>query len=180
MKKIATHNSATGEKGRGLLSWLVTPFARCQGKSIEGQLSAGCRYFDLRVKKDRKGHWVLAHGLWTARTDILDVLRLLGGEKGVYVMLTYEGRSDNAAFLMEEFLSLYAKQLKNVQVTEVNVKHPVWRTVKTLNEVALGTDFERLDGANWRTLLPLPWLWKKLRHDKTEFQDDVFIMVDFL
>lgn len=32
MKKIGTHNSATGESGHGILSWLGTPFARCQSK----------------------------------------------------------------------------------------------------------------------------------------------------
>lgn len=29
MEKIATHNSATGEAGRGILSFLVAPFSKC-------------------------------------------------------------------------------------------------------------------------------------------------------
>ena len=41
MLKIATHDSATGESGRGLLSRLVTPFARTQGKTIREQYDAG-------------------------------------------------------------------------------------------------------------------------------------------
>ena len=43
MNKIATHDSATGERGHGLLSWLVTPFAKTQSKTIAEQYAAGCR-----------------------------------------------------------------------------------------------------------------------------------------
>ena len=55
MNKIATHDSATGEKGRGFLSFLVTPFAKTQSKTIKEQYDAGCRSFDIRVKKDSDG-----------------------------------------------------------------------------------------------------------------------------
>ena len=48
MNKIATHDSATGEKGRGFLSFLVTPFAKTQSKTIKEQYDAGCRSFDIR------------------------------------------------------------------------------------------------------------------------------------
>jgi len=39
--KIATHDSATGEKGKGFLSFLVSPFAKTQSKSIQEQYDAG-------------------------------------------------------------------------------------------------------------------------------------------
>ena len=48
--KIATHDSATGEKGKGLLSIIGTPFARTQSKTIKEQYDTGCRMFDIRVK----------------------------------------------------------------------------------------------------------------------------------
>ena len=48
--KIATHDSATGERGQGFLSWLVTPFAKTQSKTIKEQYEAGCRMFDIRIK----------------------------------------------------------------------------------------------------------------------------------
>ena len=56
MKKIATHDSATGEKGKGILSWLITPFAKTQSKTIKEQYESGCRMFDLRVRK-KFGEW---------------------------------------------------------------------------------------------------------------------------
>ena len=59
--KIATHDSATGEKGKGLLSIIGTPFARTQSKTIEEQYVAECRMFDIRVKLI-KGSFKCAHG----------------------------------------------------------------------------------------------------------------------
>lgn len=46
LPKIGTHNSATGEKGKGFISLLVTPFSKCQGSDIASQINMGCRYFD--------------------------------------------------------------------------------------------------------------------------------------
>ena len=52
--KIATHDSATGEKGKGFLSFLVSPFAKTQSKTIKEQYDAGCRSFDMCIEKRRK------------------------------------------------------------------------------------------------------------------------------
>ena len=62
MNKIATHDSATGEKGKGFLSFLVTPFAKTQSKTIKEQYDAGCRSFDIRVREDKDGIIRCAHG----------------------------------------------------------------------------------------------------------------------
>lgn len=45
---IATHNSGTGERGGGLLSLLLTPFVRCQSKTLVEQYKSGTRLFDIR------------------------------------------------------------------------------------------------------------------------------------
>ena len=59
MKKIATHDSATGERSKNWLNALGKVFAQTQTKTIKEQYEAGVRYFDLRVDKDL----VLCHGL---------------------------------------------------------------------------------------------------------------------
>lgn len=60
---IGTHNSATGEKGKGILSWLVTPFSKTQSKTIEEQYNAGCTMFDIRFKQDKDKVVICKHGL---------------------------------------------------------------------------------------------------------------------
>ena len=71
--KIATHDSATGERGQGFLSWLVTPFAKTQSKTIKEQYEAGCRMFDIRARY-AAGAWRCAHGVWTSVRDVYSIL----------------------------------------------------------------------------------------------------------
>ena len=70
MIKIATHDSATGERSKNLLHALGKVFAQTQTKTIKEQYEAGVRYFDIRVDKDL----VLCHGLWKADKDFADLL----------------------------------------------------------------------------------------------------------
>ena len=100
MIKIATHNSFTGEKGDGLLSFLVSAFSKCQSKTLVQQHRCGCRLFDLRVKWDKgRGRFVAAHGLWKAKKSLLKLMAELNGiaasspVKTKY-LLTYEGECE--------------------------------------------------------------------------------------
>ena len=100
MLKIATHDSATGEKGKDILSILGTPFARTQSKTIREQFEADCRMFDIRVKLFGK-EWRCAHGLWRSERFALDIIKEINSflEK-CYVTLTYEGNSRNNSKFM--------------------------------------------------------------------------------
>ncbi|MEG1729598.1 MAG: phosphatidylinositol-specific phospholipase C domain-containing protein [Bacteroidaceae bacterium] len=60
---LGTHNSMSYLP---VSKWWMKPFAfiaRCQNKSIVDQLKAGAQYIDLRVRPNKKGKWVFAHGL---------------------------------------------------------------------------------------------------------------------
>ena len=65
MLKIATHDSATGERGNWW-SWFFAIFAKTQSKSIKKQYEAGCRLFDIRIRKVC-GKWKCAHGPWVTK-----------------------------------------------------------------------------------------------------------------
>jgi hypothetical protein len=66
---------------------LFTPFWRCQNKTIEEQIDAGVRFFDLRVVWDRKLHWwQFAHGLvrFGGTVSVEGVIALLEMHKCLY------------------------------------------------------------------------------------------------
>lgn len=86
--KVATHNSATGERGKCLLHSLFSVFSKCQDKTIREQYEAGARYFDLRVDKNL----VLCHGLWRAKKTLQDVVMEMRRyvKDSVYVAVTIE------------------------------------------------------------------------------------------
>lgn len=179
MAKIGTHNSGTGEKGSGLLSWLVTPFSKCQSKTLVEQYKAGCRYFDIRVKE--KGNKLyLAHGLWRSEKTVHQALRDLFRvvDDKVYLMITYEGRgySDKLLELQEWIKWDYPCAV----VTSLNIKKPVWKCIKVLEDIPVVQYFKCLDGSTWHTYLPIPWLWKKIYYNKPKFNMEAYRLVDFL
>lgn len=178
MKKIATHNSATGEAGHGLLSWLVVPFARTQRKTIREQFDAGCRSFDIRVRKTKRG-WVCAHGLWESERSAEDILKEIDyfGER-TEVAVMYEGKG------CEEYDAFATK----VRTRSRNI---VWGsfTCKRSSMVCQYADpeysggkqgFIVLDGRSWHTYIPIPWLWSLIYTRKKKFNEDTFTFVDFL
>lgn len=61
---IGSHNSMTYLPPVHRFWRLFTPFWRCQNKTIEEQIKAGVKLFDIRVVWDKKlGCWQFAHGL---------------------------------------------------------------------------------------------------------------------
>lgn len=177
MLKIATHNSVTGERGRGLLSLLVAPFSKCQSKTLKEQYDAGCRYFDVRYKySTKRGGYVCAHGLWESERSLGMVLLELNGFGDCYVMMTCESGEPLEDMTVDYLIEAFTK----IKFTSFNVKRPEWKVVKSVNPVPSVSKFKILDWSTWHTLLPIPWLWKKVYYDKPEFNEEIFTMVDFL
>lgn len=197
--KIATHDSATGERGYGLLSFLLTPFARTQSKNIRAQYHAGCTSFDIRLKKTRRG-WVCAHGLWQSRRSAASILselndfarqELLSSSSGrpIYVSLTLEGnesqkeaftRFSAAARRQYRFLSFGASCIKYSGHHRVRVSY---ETVQPQDPTYRGygaQGFTPLDATNLCFLLPIPWLWDRLRSRPHRFYTSSYTYVDFL
>lgn len=174
--KIATHNSATGELGHGIISWLVTPFAKCQSKTIKEQYYAGCRYFDIRVRKTKRG-WVCAHGLWESKRYFIDILMEISRFCDCYVMITYEGEAPDD---FTQYIDSIVRSFSNIKFTSINTKKPKWKSLRIYNNVGYDNEYKILDGSSWHTYLPIPWLWKRIYYDNTVFDTDSFTFVDFL
>ena len=191
MIKIATHDSATGERGHGLLSWLVTPFAKTQSKTIAGQYAAGCRSFDIRVRPAcwrRKGY-VCAHGLWESERSAVDILCMIDLFPDLcQVCLTYEGTSEN----IEDFRQ-FATNLRHwfqwIIWGSACCKYAKHASAKVDYVSVLPSEvgysggvqgFLPLDGRSWHTYLPIPWLWDRLYKRPHKFNEERFTFVDFL
>lgn len=188
MNKIATHNSATGERSKNLLHALFTPFSKCQDKTIREQYDCGVRYFDLRVDKDL----VLCHGLWKANKDLPDLLIEMKKyvTETTYVTVTIERGYpdediDSIANRIRKVLNLYGGLVKLVYIAR---KKPYWSIIKEYRKVSCVSNYlsvpsprEYLTLAydDWRRYIPIPRILKKIT-PKREFNEDCFTMVDFV
>lgn len=188
MAKIATHDSATGERSKHLLHSLGKVFAQTQTKTIKEQYEAGCRYFDLRVDKDL----TLCHGLWKANKELADILIEMKGyvAETTYVAVTIErGYSEewtaSIANRIRKVLNLYGGMVKLVYIAR---KKPHWEIIKEYRKVACVSnylsvpspkEYLTLAHKDWRRYIPIPRILKKIT-PKREFNDDCFTMVDFI
>lgn len=178
MKKIATHNSSTGERGCGLLSWLVTPFSRCQNKTLTEQYDVGVRYFDIRIRKTKRG-WVSAHGLWESEKTIHELLQELNdhAKEECFISLCYEG---TGCYEDINFIDDLEIKYNKITVTYYAIKKPYWRVVMLNKYIECEQAYKRLDFSTLHTLLPLPRLWKRFFFRDVEFNEKTFKMVDFV
>ena len=194
MERIATHNSATGEKGT-FWSSFVAAFSKTQYKTVKEQFKAGCRYFDFRFKKTKKG-WKMAHGLWRTKKqaeDIIADLNILAAtdrENTVYAYLTFEGKYANIGNF-EAFCDYLNETYTNIKFTSVDAKYSGekknpfivdYKHIKTYNSCPIGgkQGFIPLDGKHWQTYLPIPWLWDQIYTRPHLFNEKTFLFVDFL
>lgn len=188
MYKIATHNSATGEKPLGLVSYFVIPFARTQSKTIREQYEVGCRMFDIRVRFHNNTLYC-AHGLFITKRSAWDIINEINTfPEKCYVSITYEGKlslSDIPTF--KELINHWKRVFNNINWGEIAVKYTD-NDIKVDWDVLIPSDrweraiqgFLPLDGKTWQTYIPIPWLWKKIYFNKPKFNSDYYICVDFL
>lgn len=190
---IATHNSATGERGHGFLSWIVKLFSKCQSKNLVEQYEAGCRYFDIRYRwSNRRGRYICAHGFWESKKTLYEIIETLDNlsywgahdwphksNDKVYIMLTYEGNCDKSeALSVTRSVKEHLAGNDFIQLTSSNIKCPKWHTIEVIYPLAHVNKYKVLDGSSWHTYIPIPWLWAKLYPPK--LNPDTFNFVDFL
>ncbi len=191
--KIATHDSASGEEPKNLLSWLVIPFARTQSKTIREQFAAGCTNFDIRVK-EVGDEWYCAHGIFkTKRTaeDILNEISLCAIERNihVHVSITYEGKGTNNEKFLEK-VHKWKSTYSNIYWGGIAVKYGDGSNLTEIKYTYLenaepeyeggAQGFLPLDGSTWHTYIPIPWLWDMVYKRPHVFNEKQYIFVDFL
>lgn len=187
--KIATHDSATGERSRNIFCSSTKIFAKTQDKTIKQQYEAGARYFDLRVDK----YLVLCHGLWKSNKDLLTLLdemkKYVTDE--VYVAVTVERKYDDATI---ERLVKAIRQAVNlrgggkVKLVYIAKKKPDWECLEVYRKIKViaaylsvptPTQYLTCEIKDWRRYIPIPAYLKTITPEVV-FRDDAFVMVDFL
>lgn len=188
MAKIATHDSATGEKSKNLLHALGKIFAQTQTKTIREQYECGVRYFDLRVDKDL----TLCHGLWKANKTLTDLLVEMQKyvTETIYITVTIERKYSDEVnnVLIKEIRNLINLHGRMVKLVYIAKKKPSWEILKEYRQVNCVSGYLSVPTPrqyitrpfkDWRRYIPIPRVLKKIT-PRTEFRNDCFTMVDFI
>lgn len=185
--KLATHDSATGERSKNLLHSLFSIFAKTQTKTIKEQYEVGVRYFDLRVDKRLD----LCHGLWKANKNLVDILSELKeyATEPVYITITIERRYSEQVYRdildqIDTLLGYYCKDIITVYIAkkkpwEVLVYYTKVPVVAGYLSVPTPKQYLTLPFKDWRRYIPIPKYLKKITPN-TEVGENTFLMVDFV
>lgn len=165
---IGSHNSMTFSRPAKWYGWLMIPFARCQGKTLQGQFCAGVRCFDLRIRFHRDSTPCFAHGLMEIKGNVPGTLIVINALANyakcpVYVRLVLEDLQcrDWQAKLFQAFCKVYEKEFPLItffqgnrkgdwkQVYEFNVKPSLAQCVGSMAQ-----------DAHWYEKL-IPWLYAR-------------------
>ena len=104
--KIGSHNSWSFLKPRSLWMWPFLFMARCQSRSIRGQLDRGASLFDLRFYPLSDNEFEIRHGLMRYRSDNIESdLKLLSGY-WVRLILEQPKKSKEQNTIDERFVAL--------------------------------------------------------------------------
>lgn len=197
-KLLGTHNSATGEMPSDLLSFLGSPIAQCQKRTILSQCAAGVRLFDLRVKPyhhatrynlyyplESIGNCTLGHGACDYMITLEEALEHINdfgkeNDREMYVLITLEGKLNVplAKFLSD--VKTLVKKYPQVTLLEINVKRPTWiQLYRNKNcKITYTKDYPLIKG--WKALLPFPRFWNKFIQYRPQIKQAVYSLRDFI
>lgn len=163
--------------------------AKCQSKDIQGQYEAGVRLFDLRVRFNKKGEPMIAHGLMKYKSmGLMGDLAFLNGQKYsiVRVILETSKADERQEKLFKEFCLKIRRKFKNVRFIGGNRKFD-WTSIFKFGtfEPAIVGEFSSVPSSKWYGKFNdlWPWLWSKL-HNSEVFERYVtyggYVMIDFV
>lgn len=189
MNKIGTHDSATGEKPKSLWMWLLSPFWKTQSKTITEQYNAGCRMFDIRVKKIGREYYC-AHGLFITERTARSIFAELDALGGCYVAVTWEGKmtTETEKNAFKGWYQRVRKKYKNVFWGPLATKYGDKGLKVDWINLYHGDKFEKnvqgfypLDGTNiWTYIFPVPYIINKFYRNSNKLNENIFTLVDFL
>ncbi len=114
---LGSHNSLTYLPCRKWWMYLINWAAKCQSKNLYEQYHSGVRYFDIRVRFDKKGKPVIAHGLVEYKGVAENYICILNEiakhyKDKVYVRFVLEfNREPKDRISQEAFLSKFVQNL---------------------------------------------------------------------
>lgn len=187
--KLASHNSWSYLPP---MKWWMRPFsfvAKCQSKNIRQQYEAGVRLFDLRVRFDKDGALVLAHGLAEYDASGLEAdLRWLNNQLDVVIVqvvleLFLYNRSQEIEFT--SWCKAIRRKYKNIYFAGYYRKFDWEPLLSCMINPSIAGCFASAPSNKWYSKINdlWPWLWAK-RHNKQVLEAyknyDGWLMMDFI
>lgn len=120
---LGSHNSFSYLTPTKWWMKLLTPWSKCQNKTITEQYNTGVRYFDVRVAFNKDGSMRLVHN-WIEypSSELFEALRTLNNKSDVYLRIVLDMRkkpkgAEKTANILKRFYNFIDYVLKNTTIT---------------------------------------------------------------
>lgn len=166
------------------LQWWLRPWAfvaRCQSRTLTEQVEAGLRIFDLRIRQDKNGEWIIAHNAFIYMRGLDTIKRKLDwldgkAQEGGYIIrvrVLHEVRNERQARQSSSvaFNSLCAWMCyKYHHIMFFGGQRVMdWRSDYVFPAVGDIYYIERHASARWPKVLHWwPWLYARLHNKEIE------------
>lgn len=168
----------------------MTPFARCQSKTIEEQWHDGARCFDLRIRFTKQGEPSFAHGLYECTHEVkpIDVLvkldrLMIRYNQPAFVRLILEDpdKQNHNVVYFKEFCQDWSKVNKLMHFFGGNRKGD-WAQIVEFDYKPNLTQYvgSMMEDARWyEKFMPFAYAWRRNKKNKQNPQGDIAIY-DFI
>ena len=194
---LGSHNSLTYLPCRKWWMYLINWAAKCQSKTLSEQYHSGVKYFDIRVRFDKKGKPVIAHGLVEYKGVVENYVSILNEiakhyKNKVYVrfVLEFNRRPEDwnrQEVLLSEFVQNLMKEYPYLIYDYIMCK---WneKVIVRYNSNIIYIFHRYSSTLGWKRFLWIPYWYAKL-HNKNlmrtwdiELEDKVnrVLMLDFV
>lgn len=184
--KIGSHNSMTyAEPVHGyfkLFRWAY----RCQKLDIIHQLKANVRTFDIRVRQNKTGLWVFAHGVVEFKPDVFEILDILNTyECRVRLIWEIDEFHESKPFI--DFCKKIEEMYPNIAFFEGRSKYD-WVCVYNFNLNKDGNpslDTDQFVGSMmswWGKFMPIVWHYfnKEKSRNLAKTSNKSVVLLDFI
>lgn len=185
MAYFGTHDSVTGEKGHGVFK-AFRYLGQTQKLTIIEQAKAGVKYFDLRVRRTKRG-WICAHGLWETKKTFSQFLKEISDNaqySEIYIAVTYEGTlpKDLSEADFTKFIKKSIKKYTNLKLYSVSEKYKkvswnktVWNSIWTRGGLNIIGHYPHF---SLTPFPPVPSFWKMEKPELPE-DENTIVIIDF-
>lgn len=176
--------------------YLINWAAKCQSKTLSEQYHSGVRYFDIRVRFDKKGRPVIAHGLVEYKGIAENYVSILNEiarhyKDKVYLRFVLEFNRqpedwNRQEVLLSEFVQNLMKEYPYLIYDYIMRK---WdeQDIRRYNTDTIYLTHKYSSCIGWKRFLWIPWIYAKLYNKKNMKENEILtnsenaaLMLDFI
>lgn len=189
---LGSHNSFTYLTPVKWWMRLLTPWTKCQSKTIVEQYEAGVRYFDIRVSFDKRGNIRLVHNkVQYPPAQLFEGLRMLNNKPGVYVRVILDVRKKPSSTkyttqMIEWFYDFLYYIIKHTTIT-IDKAIVFWNWKHIIDNGAATTEQHASVCAKWYEYICGIEYWSEMHNGtilssnaKTIDSDNDVLLIDYI